>query len=295
MSLSIIVGAMELGCIFGICSLGLFIAFRILDLPDLTVDGSFVTGLACSAMFSVAGHPIIGILSGIVLGGVAGLMTGILHTKFKIQAILAGILTMTALYSINLKLMNNQPSIFFYQNDTIFTGIKNKIVFMGVDFSTLLLLVGIGIVVIIFLTLFFKTMIGLALRATGDNEAMVRSSSINTDNMKILGFVLTNAIVALSGGIYAQYNQTAAHGAGVGMLVLCCASIIIGETLFGKKGIMHHCIAILLGSIVYRILITIAFLVGLPASDLKLFSALIVIAAMSIPQIKIRRKKYVRS
>lgn len=295
MSLSILVGAMELGCIFGICSLGLFIAFRILDLPDLTVDGSFVTGLACSAVLSVAGHPILGLVLGTILGGVAGIVTGVLHTKFKIQAILAGILTMTALYSINLKLMNNQPSIFFYQNETIFTSLKDKVVLMGVDFSALLLLLIICSVVILFLTLFFKTMTGLALRATGDNEAMVRSSSINTDRMKILGFTLTNAIVALSGGIYAQYNQTAAHGAGVGMLVLCCASIIIGETLFGKKGILHHCIAIILGSIVYRILITIAFLVGLPASDLKLFSALIVIAAMSIPHLKIRRRKYARS
>lgn len=291
MTLSLIVGAIEIGCIFGICSLGLFMAFRILNLPDLTVDGSFVTGLAFSAIFSVQGHPFIGIIIGMIGGALAGIVTGVLHTKFKIQEILAGILTMTALYSINLKIMNDQPSIFFYDKTTIFTPFMNKLSVMGVDLGKLLVLLFFVILVIVIYVLFFKTLTGLALRATGDNEAMVRSSSINTDMMKILGFAITNAVVALGGGLYAQYNQTAAHGAGVGTLVLCCASIIIGETVFGKKrGMLHYCVAVVLGAILYRLLISYAFVLGLPASDLKLFSATIVIIAMVLPQIKIRRK-----
>lgn len=291
MTFSLIVGAIEIGCIFGICSLGLFMAFRILNLPDLTVDGSFVTGLAFSAIFSLQGQPLLGILAGMIGGALAGVVTGVLHTKFKIQEILAGILTMTALYSINLKIMSDQPSIFFYDKVTIFTPFLNKFMFMGVDLGKLLVLVFFVIVVIVIYVLFFKTLTGLALRATGDNEAMVRSSSINTDRMKILGFAITNAVVALGGGLYAQYNQTAAHGAGVGTLVLCCASIIIGETVFGKrKGMLHYCIAVVLGAILYRLLISYAFVLGLPASDLKLFSASIVIIAMVLPQIKFRRK-----
>lgn len=291
MSLSLVVGAIELGIIFGICSLGLFIAFRVLNLPDLTVDGSFVTGLAFSAVFSMQGQPLLGIILGIVGGTLAGIVTGVLHTKFKIQEILAGILTMTGLYSINLKIMNDQPSIFLYGIDTIFTPFTNKLVIQGVDFGYLLVLLCITLLLIVILVFFFKTLTGLALRATGDNEAMVRSSSINTDTMKILGFAMTNAIVALGGGLYAQYTQTAAHGAGVGTLVLCCASIIIGETVFGKRrGMLHHIVSIVLGAILYRLLLSYAFVLGLPASDLKLFSALIVVFAMVLPQIKLRRK-----
>ncbi|MEF9968317.1 MAG: ABC transporter permease [Longicatena sp.] len=292
MSLSLIIGAIEIGIIFGICSLGLFMAFRILNLPDLTVDGSFVTGLAFSAIFAAQGQPLLGIILGVLGGVLAGIITGVLHTKFKIQEILAGILTMTALYSINLKIMNNQPSIFLYGIDTIFTPFLNKIILGGVDFGNLIVLAVIAIFLVIVYFFFFKTLTGLALRATGDNEAMVRSSSINTDTMKILGFAITNAVVALGGGLYAQYTQTAAHGAGVGTLVLCCASIIIGETVFGKKrGMLHHLISILLGAVLYRLLISYAFVLGLPASDLKLFSALIVVVAMVLPQIKFGRKK----
>lgn len=294
MSLSVLVGACELGCIFGLASLGLTISLRILNLPDLTVDGSFVTGMACSAVAVMFGQPLLGVLLALIGGGLAGLMTGVLHTKFNIQAILAGILTMTASYSINLKIMNNQPSLFFYNDKTIFSDIGSLMV-GGVDVSKLIVLLIICLNVIVFYRIFFKTTVGLALRATGDNEEMVRSSSINTDQMKILGFVITNSVVALSGAIYAQYNQAASHGAGAGILVLCCASIIIGETIFFKKGLNQLFVAVLLGSIVYRLMITFAFYVGLPASDLKLFSAIIVITALALPEIKKRGKKRARA
>jgi len=286
MTLSTLLGSIELGLIFAILSLGLFIAFRILDLPDLTVDGSFVTGLAYSAVWSVAENPLMGIVTGAIGGVFAGIVTGILHTKLKIHAILAGILTMTGLYSINLFLMGDKPSIFFYGAKTVFTPFEGRFFLAGVDIGKLILLLIIVAVLVAGLKLFLMTQIGLSLRATGDNEAMVRSSSINTDAMKILGFSLCNLLVAFSGAIYAQYNMTATHGVGTGMLVLGLASIIIGETVIGKRGMLRHLIAVVAGAIIYRIMLAVAFGLGLPAIYLKLFSAVIVVLAISIPLIK---------
>ena len=286
MTLSTLLGSIELGLIFAILSLGLFIAFRILDLPDLTVDGSFVTGLAYSAVWSVAENPLMGIVTGAIGGMFAGIVTGILHTKLKIHAILAGILTMTGLYSINLFLMGDKPSIFFYGAKTVFTPFEGRFFLAGVDIGKLILLLIIVAVLVAGLKLFLMTQIGLSLRATGDNEAMVRSSSINTDAMKILGFSLCNLLVAFSGAIYAQYNMTATHGVGTGMLVLGLASIIIGEPVIGKRGMLRHLIAVVAGAIIYRIMLAVAFGLGLPAIYLKLFSAVIVVLAISIPLIK---------
>ncbi len=286
MTLSTLLGSIELGLIFAILSLGLFITFRILDLPDLTVDGSFVTGLAYSAVWSVAKNPLMGIIMGVLGGMLAGIVTGILNTKLKIHAILAGILTMTGLYSINLFVMGDKPSVFFYGEKTIFTPFEGKFFLAGVDIGKLILLLIIVAVLVTVLKLFLMTQIGLSLRATGDNEAMVRSSSINTDAMKVLGFALCNMLVGLSGAIYAQYNMTATHGVGTGMLVLGLASIIIGETVIGKRGMLRHLIAVVTGAIIYRIMLAIAFSLGLPVIYLKLFSAVIVVLAISIPLIK---------
>ena len=286
MTLSTLLGSIELGLIFAILSLGLFITFRILDLPDLTVDGSFVTGLAYSAVWAVAKNPLMGIIMGVLGGMLAGIVTGILNTKLKIHAILAGILTMTGLYSINLFVMGDKPSVFFYGEKTIFTSFEGKFFLAGVDIGKLVLLLIIVAVLVSVLKLFLMTQIGLSLRATGDNEAMVRSSSINTDAMKVLGFALCNMLVGLSGAIYAQYNMTATHGVGTGMLVLGLASIIIGETVIGKRGMLRHLIAVVIGAIIYRIMLAIAFSLGLPAIYLKLFSAVIVVLAISIPLIK---------
>ena len=286
MALSTLFGSIELGLIFAILSLGLFIAFRILDLPDLTVDGSFVTGLAYSSVWSVAHRPLTGLFFALVGGGLAGAVTGILHTKLKIHAILAGILTMTGLYSLNLMIMGDKPSIFFYGEPTIFTPWEGMLFLGSYDMGKMLFLCLLTMGILFLLALGLKTQLGLALRATGDNEAMVRSSSINTDLMKILGFVLCNMIVALSGGIYAQYNMTGTHGVGTGMLVLGLASIIIGETVLGKRGMLRHLFAVVAGAIIYRIMLAFAFQLGLPATNLKLFSAVIVVGAISIPLIK---------
>lgn len=287
MALTTLFGNLEQGCIYAILALGLFIAFRILNLPDLTVDGSFVTGLAYSCVWTVAGHPLIGILMGTIGGLLAGVVTGIFHTKLKVHEILAGILTMTGLYSINLMIMRGSPSIAFVSGEkTMFSFIEGKIFAGGVDIGKLVVLIVVVVVLIVILDVFLKTQPGLSLRATGDNEAMVRSSSINTDVMKIFGFALCNMIVALSGAIYAQYNKSGNVGVGTGMLVLGLASIIIGETAVGKRGMLRHLIAVAVGAVIYRLILAIAFQLGLPASNLKLFAAIIVVGAISVPLIK---------
>ncbi len=292
MAISTIIGSVEQGLIFALLALGLFIVFRILDLPDLTVDGSFVTGLAYSALWAQADRPFVGILMGCLGGVAAGAVTGILHTKLKIHAILAGILTMTGLYSINLMLMGDKPSIFFFGNKTMFSPMENRFFVQGTDVGKLLLLSLIVALLLCLLYLFFKTRTGLSLRATGDNECMVRSSSINTDAMKILGFVLCNLLVAFSGAVYAQYNMTATNGMGTGMLVLGLASIIIGETIVGKRGMLRHLLAVVAGAVIYRMMLTFAFTLGLPPVHLKLFSAFIVVLAISLPTIQPRYQKW---
>ena len=299
MSLITFIGTIEQGLIFAILGIGLFIAFRILNLPDLTVDGSFVTGLAYSCVWTVAGNPVMGIVMGCIGGIVAGIVTGILHTKLKIHEILAGIITMIGLYSINLMIMKNQPSIFLFDMQTIFTFIQNKFSIQGIFLGKMILLLIIVAILVGLIFIFLKTQIGLSLRATGDNEAMVRSSSINTDAMKILGFALCNGIVALSGAIYAQYNESGNHDVGTGMLVLALASIIIGETVVGKRGMLRHLIAVVIGSIIYRFMITFEFQLGLPATNLKLFTSTVVVTALAIPHIKSYiqkwRKRYARN
>lgn len=289
--MNIVFGSLELGLIFAILALGLFITFRILNLPDLTVDGSFVTGSAVSAMLTLVAHPFLGLFAGFLVGLFAGLCTGILHTKLKIHEILAGILTMTGLYSINLMIMQDKPSLFFYQEKTYFNLLENILV-NSYDISKFLLLCLLVGLVMLVLFYFLKTQLGLQLTATGDNEIMVRSSSINTDMMKILGFMLTNGLVGLAGALYTQYTKTASITSGTGMLVLGLASIIIGESIFPKRKGGLAIVAVVLGSILYRGLLTFAFTLGLPTRDLKLFSAVIVVIALAIPQIQKKVKRH---
>ena len=280
------ISSLELGLIFAILALGLFVAFRILNLPDLTVDGSFVTGVAICGMSCLNGHYILGLFLALIGGALAGLITGLIHTKLKVEPILAGILTMTALYSINLRIMDLKPSIFFFDKKTIFSFLEGKIIINNYDYSKLIILIVIVSLVILLLTWFLKTKTGLTLNATGDNPKMVKNSSIDTDKMKIIGFALTNAIVAFSGAIYIQYTSQASQSIGIGMLVLGLASIIIGEGIFRSKGLFKTILAVTFGAIIYRLLLTLAFSIGLPPTDLKLFSALIVTIALGIPLIK---------
>lgn len=288
MTFSVVQDAIILGMIFSIMSFGVFISFRILNIPDLTIDGSFTTGCAISAVFALQGHPFLGLVLAMVGGGVGGAVTGLLQTKCKIQSLLAGILTMTALYSINLKILGGKPNISLFGKQTIFTPFEKM---MG-DAAAGVVVFTILVLLVVLLFMFLKTQLGMSLRATGDNEAMVRASSINSDHMKIMGIVLANALVALGGAIFAQHQGFADVSGGIGMMVVGLASIIVGEAFIRRKTMIFQFLSVIVGAIVYRCILTLALQLGIGASDLNLFSAAIVALAISLPYIKKRRKRH---
>ncbi|GIO26704.1 ABC transporter permease [Ornithinibacillus bavariensis] len=296
-------GAVESGIIYAIMALGVYLTFRVLDFPDLTVDGSFVTGAGVAAVSIVSGvPPVLATIFAIIAGFIAGCITGLLHTKGKINALLSGILMMIALYSINLRIMD-KPTVSLSSEETLFSQLRG-IWPEGIDsfLNNLWNSIGLGrapatwiivafmIVVALaikFLTDYFlKTEVGLALRATGDNKRMIRSLSANTDNLIILGVGISNAMVALSGALIAQIGGFADVQMGIGMIVIGLASVIIGEALFGKKTIAIATIAVIGGAIVYRIVVTLALRVEfLETGDMKLITAFIVIVALVAPKV----------
>ncbi|WP_205690224.1 ABC transporter permease [Chengkuizengella sediminis] len=271
-------GSLELGLLYVLMALGVYISFRILDFPDLTVDGSFTTGAAVSAVMITHGYnPLLATCAGFFAGAAAGTITGLLHTKGKINNLLSGIVMMIALYSINLRIMD-KPNTTLYGEETLFTAINDKY---------FLLIVPIVIVIFKFLLdAFLHTDIGFALRATGDNQRMIRSFGVNTDSTIILGIALSNGLVAMSGALVAQYQGFADISMGVGMIVIGLASVIIGEAIFGHKTVFRATLAVLLGAIVYRIVIAMALQVNMDANDLKLITAFIVVAALILPKIQ---------
>ncbi|MBM6652247.1 ABC transporter permease [Faecalitalea cylindroides] len=285
MSLTIILKAIELGLIFSILSLGVYISFRVLNVPDLTVDGSFATGCAVCAVMTIAGHPYLGLLLAFVAGGLCGMVTAFLQTKMHMQPLLAGILTMVALYSINLRIMSGAPNISLFSTNTLFTLIDSK----------LLILLIFSLVIGFVLFGFFKTNLGLMLRATGDNEVMVRSSSINVDRMKFIGMALSNGIVALSGALLAQYQNFADITSGTGMMVLGLAGIIIGEAILRKRTIGFGIASAIIGACIYRLLYQFALQFGIPATDMNLMSAILVAITISLPYLKRKGVKHVRA
>ena len=275
-----LLGAVELGMIYAILALGVFLSFRTLNSPDLTVDGSIVTGAAASAMIcSLGGNPILALAVSFVLGCLAGVITALLNTKLKIQPLLAGILVMLGIYSINLRIMGNRSNIALTKSETLYKVAKE---IFPAGTSSLLLGAIILSIIILLLYFFLNTRLGFALRATGDNEDMVRASGISSDSMKIIGLALSNGIVGLSGGMLAQYQSYTDIGMGVGMVVIGLASVIIGEAIFGSKSLLRRLIAVALGAIVYRLVISFALNFGMAANDLKLVSAVIVTAALSL-------------
>ncbi len=273
-----LLGACELGLLMAVMSLGVFLSFRILNVPDLTIDGSFTTGCAVSAVCSGMQMHAFGLGMAVLCGALAGLITGILQTKGKIQPILAGILTMTGLYSINLRIMGSKPNLFL--ENTLFLQIKEL---FPSSYSELILILVFLLVVIGILVLFFTTQLGLALRATGDNEAMVKASSINSDAMIILGLSLANAIVAFSGALFVQYQGFSDINSGTGMMVIGLASVIVGEVFLTSRRLPVRFLSVVCGALLYRFILTFALQLGLEANDMKLLSAVLVIAAISFP------------
>ncbi|KAB2330940.1 ABC transporter permease [Bacillus mesophilum] len=295
-----IFNSIEAGAIYALMALGVYLSFRILDFPDLTVDGSFVTGAAVAAVLIVEGvNPFIATAAAMLSGFLAGCLTGLLHTKGKINPLLSGILMMIALYSINLRIMG-KSNIPLLSEETMMTKLTSFWKSLGIDEFLESMMPGFipktwGIIVLMLLLAFLfkflidwflKTDIGLAIRAAGDNETMIRSFSANTDLLKVLGLGLSNALVALSGGLIAQYNGFSDVGMGIGMIVIGLASVIIGEAVFGAKTIIRATLAIIGGAILYRIIVTLALRVEfLDTGDMKLITALIVIGALVVPKL----------
>lgn len=294
MTMTALLGAIELGTIYAILALGVFVSFRTLNMPDLTVDGSIVTGMATSAVLCVAGvNPYLALVGAFIAGACAGLLTGFLHTKLKIQAILAGILVMLASYSINLRIMGKTPNIPLTNSDTIY---KMADQIMPSKYSGIILGIIILVVIIALLYMFLQTRIGFVFRATGDNEDMVRAAGVSGDTMKLLGLALSNGLVGLAGGMLAQNQAFADINSGTGMMVIGLASVILGEVVFGMSTLLRRLIAASLGAILYRIIISQALYIGMESSDLKLVSAIIVAMALYLGLLgergaKIRKKR----
>ncbi len=285
--MTLLLGSFHLGLIYALLAIGIFISFRILDIPDLSAEGTFTFGLATSAALTATGHPFLGIFIGMCAGFLGGSVTGILQTKIKIHPILAGILTMSGLYSINLAIMGSRSNIALVGIDTLFRLAFDAFPGISKDTIRLTIVLLFCLVVVIALALFFKTHIGLCIRATGDNEAMVRASSINVDATKILTLALSNGCIALSGALLAQYQGFADISSGIGIIAVGLASVIIGEQIFGRGSVTRGLITVALGSIIYRLIIALALKTSLfPAYSLKIVSALIVAIALAIPAIK---------
>lgn len=284
-------GAIEQGFAFGLMVLGVYLTFRILDFPDLTVDGSLPLGAAVTAVGITAGlHPLLAMTLAMGAGFLAGVVTGLLNTKLRILHLLASILTMIALYSINIRIMG-RPNMTLLGQQTLLDPLLES----GLEPSTAapLLFGGICAVVVVLLIWFLHTESGLAMLATGDNKQMITSQGVNTDVILIFGIGLSNALVALSGSLLCQSQGSADVNMGVGTIVAGLASVIVGETIFGDRSIGRAILAALLGSVIYRLAIALALSVRLGSfsitpSDLNLITALLVIVALTLPKVRQR-------
>ena len=276
--------SLEQGLAYGLVAIGIVITFRILAFPDLTVDGSFPLGAAVVARLIMEGvPPIYGIIMAIILGFLAGCCTGFLNTKLKINSLLAGILMMTILYSVNLRIMG-RSNIQLLTVSTLLTPLEN------LDVNRFIPIIAFFLVVAVFIKIltdmFLHTQIGFAMRATGDNEQMIRTLGVNTDSMTILGLGISNAFVALSGALVAQDQGFSDVGMGIGMIVAGLASIIIGEALCGRRTVQRMTLAALVGSIIYKFIISLGLRLGLAPTDLKMATGVMVILALGIPALK---------
>ena len=271
----------EQSLIFAIMVLGVYISFRILNFPDMTVDGTFPLGAAISAKLLTLGvNPYLTLLVALIAGAAAGAITGLIHVKLKVKDLLAGILVMTALYSVNLRVMG-KSNIPLFEEDNIF----------NTEYSMMITIVVLILISKFILDYLLKTKFGFALKALGDNENLIVSLGLNEEKYKIYGLMIANAFVAFSGAILAQYQGFADVGMGTGIIVIGLASIIIGDTLFGKRRRLAGTTIVIIGSILYRGVIAVTLSMGMDASDLKLITSVIVIVILWIQKQKDKRRK----
>lgn len=274
---------LEEGMAFVLLALGVYITFRILDFADLTVEGSFPLGAAVVARFIVSGvNPVLATIVAFMAGCIAGMITGIINTKLKIAGLLAGILTMTSLYSINLRIMG-KSQISLFRKAKIFDGFEKL---FGLDYGILFSLIIIVLIVKILLDYFLHTEIGMSIRATGDNPVMIETLGVNTDLIKISGLAIANGMVALSGALYAQYSSSADVQMGMGMIVVGLASVIIGEVFVRTSKIPLATLGVIIGAVLYRFAIAVSLRLGFDATDLKIVTAILVILALGAPSIR---------
>lgn len=299
----IIQTALQLGCIYSFVALALFLSYRILDIADLTTDGCFVLGMAVSVTFCANGHPFIGVVAGMISGALAGLVTALLQTKFGVPSILAGIITNTGLYTVNLMAMGWSSNVSLLKNETIFSLFKETGI--GGTWNTIFLAMCFSILSMIFMKWFLSTRLGLSIRATGDNRDMVSASSINPDSTIIIGLIVANMFTGLSGALAGQLQRSADINAGTGIVTIGLATLIIGETLIqGKKSMGRNIVACLVGNIVYRCIYAFVLQTHIiPVEGLKLMTAFVVAIAIAIPHMKenmiikkrSRKERYVKN
>lgn len=282
-TLSIVQSALELGFIYALVALALFISFSILNIADLSTDGCFTLGCAVCATVTIAGHPVLGLFAAMIAGVCSGFITAFLQTKMGIQSILAGIIVNTGLYTVNIAVMGFASNLNLFNCESVFTWAKATI---GGTWYKLIVVAVIVIIVSIMVAIFLNTRLGLSIRATGDNPDMVRASSINTQFMVTIGLCVANALTGLSGGLLAQYQKSCDINLGTGMVTIALASLIIGESLIGKGSMWKRILGVILGSCLYRFIVAIALRLNVPAECLKLVSSLIVAVAIAFPYLK---------
>ena len=276
-SMAIITSALELGFIYALVALALYLSFRVLNIADMTTDGAFTLGCAVSATVALTGHPWLALPAAMLAGACAGVVTALLQTKWGVPSILAGIITNTGLYTVNLAVMGFSSNVNMLRAQTIFTPFPGLKIIPAVIIT---LTVAVAMVV------FLSTRLGLSIRATGDNPDMVRASSINTGLTITIGLAISNATTALSGAVLAQYQKTADISLGTGMVIIGLASLIIGETVFRRGKLWVKVLGAVVGCILYRFIIALALRLDLPSECLKLVSAVIVAVAIALPTIR---------
>lgn len=286
-TLSIVQSALELGCIYSLVALALFISFSILNIADLSTDGCFTLGCSVGAVVTVAGHPFLAFPAAMAAGICSGFVTAFLQTRLGVPSILAGIIVNTGLYTINIAVMDFSSNVNLFGCDTIFTLAKEV---SGAGWYTnwykIFIVAVIVLIIGVIIAWFLNTRLGLSIRATGDNEYMVRASSINPIFTITVGLCVANSMTALSGAVLAQYQKSCDINLGTGMVTIALASLIIGETLIGKGGMFKKVVGVILGSCLYRFIVAIALRMSVPAECLKLVSALIVAFAIAFPYMK---------
>lgn len=286
-------GAMELGLIYSMVAVSLYVSYRVLDIADLSVDGTFPLGAVVATMLTTAGHPLLGLLCGLGAGVAAGFVTAALQTWLKVPSILAGIITMTALTSVNLMITGGVSNLPIAKTDeTIFTIVQKAV---GNRYVASLLVLGVlAAAVAAVLTLFFRTKLGLSVRATGDSPDMVRASSINPTATIITGLCIAGGLVGLSGGLMAQYSKFGDVGLGVGTVVAGLASLMLGEILVGRGGVLRCILGAVIGSVIYRLIVALAYAADISPNGMKLVTAVIVAVAVSMPAIREKAAEYRR-